>query len=239
MTHLPQPGPGAEAQLRDLILARPEAVLDDTDLLARLIAAEDARRGSNVVDLRGLALSHLAARLEALEATHSSVLAAAYENVATTQQVHRAMAAMIAPLELEPFLRCLTTDVADILRVASVRLMLEPSETRPLPVLPDHTGLIVPVEPGVIEAYVDTWRGGRSPDVVLRRVDRSAPILHRTDGEPVQSEALIRLHLGRDIPAGLLILGATDPEQYHPSHATDLIALFGRMFERVLRSLLP
>lgn len=235
MTQTPQT---AGPTLRDQILARPDAVLDDPDLLSALIAAEDARRGGNVVDLRGLALSRLETRLEALEATHSSVLSAAYDNVATTQQVHRAMATMIAPLEMEPFLRCFATDVADILRVASVRIMLEPSESRPLPAIPDPLGMILPVQPGIVEAYVNTWRGGRSPDVVLRRVDATAPMVHRST-EPVASEALIRLQLGRDIPAGLLVLGATDPDQYHPAHATDLISLFGRVFERVFLSLLP
>lgn len=231
----------AAQALRDQILADPAQILDDPELMTALIAADEGARGGNVVDLRGLALSRLEARLSQLEATHQDVIAAAYANVSTTAQVHRALLAMVRPLELEPFLRLMGTEVADILRVSNVRLLLEPAETRPMPDLPDPFGLILPVEPGLIEAYMDQHRAGRCPDVVLRRVapGQQQPEIHRPHHGVVGSEALIRLELGRDFPAGLLVLGAEAPDQYQPSQATDLIELFGRVFERCLRALLP
>lgn len=228
----------AQNALRDFVLSNPAAVLEDPELMAALITADDARRGGNVVDLRGVAIARLEERLDKLESTHQDVLSAAYDNVATTRQVHRAIHAMIVPLDLEPFLRCMATDVADILRVSSVRVMLEPGTPADLPKVADNYGVIAPVAAGEVNTYLNTWQSGRSPDVVLRRTLRDLPKIHHQGHGPIRTEALVRLELGAAFPAALLALGATDAQQYLPSHATDLFELFGRVFERSLRSLL-
>ena len=54
-----------------------------------LVAANERALGSNVVDLRGIAMERLEARLDRLEDTHRSVIAAAYENLAGTNQIQR------------------------------------------------------------------------------------------------------------------------------------------------------
>ena len=66
-----------EQDVRDRLLAEPELLLDDRDVMAALIAANDRAMGSNVVDLRGLAMERLESRLDRLEDTHRSVIAAA------------------------------------------------------------------------------------------------------------------------------------------------------------------
>jgi len=80
-----------EPDLRDRIIAEPEVILEDRDLMRALIAANERAMGTNVVDLRGIGMERLEARLERLEDTHRSVIAAAYENLAGTNQVHRAI----------------------------------------------------------------------------------------------------------------------------------------------------
>lgn len=233
-----QSPPASAETLRDRILQNPSAVLEDSEVMAHLIAADDAERGANVFDLRGLALSRLEARFDQLEKTHQEVLAAAYHNVATTDQVHRAIRALTGPLELEPFLQCLQSDVADILRLSSVRILLEPAEFRPVP-LPNPSGVLLMVDPGMVELHVNTWRSGRSPDVVARRVAKDVLGVHANAASEVASEALVRLELGSHFRAGLLVLGSSDPDQYSASQSTDLLELFGRVFERLFRALLP
>ena len=86
--------------------------------------------GGNIVDLRGIAMDRLEARLDRLEDTHRSVIAAAYENLAGTNQVHRAILRLLDPIEFETFLRDLGGEVADILRVDVMRLVLETDPER-------------------------------------------------------------------------------------------------------------
>ena len=78
-----------EPDLRDRILAEPETILEDRDLMNALVAANERAMGANIVDLRGIAMQRLETRLDRLEDTHRSVIAAAYENLAGTNQVHR------------------------------------------------------------------------------------------------------------------------------------------------------
>ena len=90
--------PKIDQSLRAKIMEEPAAILDDRDLMNALIAANDREIGANVVDLRGIAMERLEARLDRLEDNHRSVIAAAYENLAGTNQVHRALLRMLDPL---------------------------------------------------------------------------------------------------------------------------------------------
>ena len=70
--------------LRERIITRPDVILEDKDLMKALIEANERAMGGNIVDLRGIAMERLEARLDRLEDTHRSVIAAAYENLAGT-----------------------------------------------------------------------------------------------------------------------------------------------------------
>ena len=76
---------------RDQILAKPEALLDDPAVMQALIDAHERTLGGNIVDLRGLAMERLEQRLDRLEDTHRSVVSAAYENLAGSNQVNLAI----------------------------------------------------------------------------------------------------------------------------------------------------
>ena len=77
--------------LKDRILSEPGLILEDHELMRALLRADRAAQGRNVVDLRGVLVERLEERLDRLEDTHREVIAAAYENVAGTNQVHRAL----------------------------------------------------------------------------------------------------------------------------------------------------
>ena len=67
--------------LRDKILSKPEIILEDQDVMKALVAANERTMGGNIVDLRGIAMERLEARLDRLEDTHRSVIAAAYKTL--------------------------------------------------------------------------------------------------------------------------------------------------------------
>ena len=65
---------------RARLLARPELILSDRDLMRALIGARETEIGENVIDIRGRAMQALETRLDRLETTHESVISTAYEN---------------------------------------------------------------------------------------------------------------------------------------------------------------
>lgn len=227
--------PVADTTLRDQILADPSVILNDPELMKALIAANDRAKGENVVDLRGLAVARLEDRLEQLEQTHQSVITAAYDNVATTAQVHRAILAMVAPVEFDEFLLTLDSIVASTLRLKAIRLALESADTDPDCDLNPVTGTLTLLPLGFLEGFITEGRRMRNRPVILRQVPHGAVSVYGTAAAEIRSEALVRLDLGPEKAPGLLVLGSDDPNHFAPGQATDLLELFARICGRLVR----
>lgn len=222
--------------VRERIIAQPDVILDDQDLMQALIAANDRLMGGNVVDLRGLAMDRLEARLRRLEDTHRSVIAAAYDNLAGTNQVHRAVLRMLDPMEFETFLRDLGGEVAEILRVDAVRLVLESVHNDNDPAVRRLGAVLNVAEPGFIDGYLRAGTRARPVrQVTLRQVDEGDMRVYGREAGFVRSEACLLLDFGHDRLPGLLALGAEDPHQFSPQQGTDLLGFFAGVFERAMR----
>ncbi|UWR02210.1 DUF484 family protein [Ruegeria conchae] len=227
--------PKLKDNLRAAILAEPDAVLDDKDLMQALVAANEQARGDNVVDLRGIAMQRLEARLDRLEDTHRSVIAAAYENLAGTNQVHRAILRLLEPTVFEDFLRALGNDVAEILRVDHITLVLETTIVRDDPVVNQLGGVLTVVEPGFIDSYLTSDRNGQPREVTLREIRYPNPQVYGEQADQLQSEACLKLDLGAGRLPGMIVMGANDPRHFSPQLGTDLLAFFAGVFERSMR----
>ncbi|MFZ1468414.1 MAG: DUF484 family protein [Paracoccaceae bacterium] len=224
-----------EPDLRDRILAEPETILEDRDLMNALVSANERAMGANIVDLRGIAMQRLETRLDRLEDTHRSVIAAAYENLAGTNQVHRAILQMLDPLGFEDFLKALTGDVAATLRVDCVRLVLESVQDSEDPALRRLGDVLYVAEPGFVAEYVSGGRNVPLRPVTLRQVMPENDALYADRAGFVRSEALLRLDFGKGRLPGMLAFGAEDPHQFKPTHGTDLLAFLAGVFERTMR----
>lgn len=226
-----------EQDLRDRILSQPERVLEDRDVMNALVAANEKSMGSNIIDLRGIAMQRLETRLDRLEDTHRSVIAAAYENLAGTNQVHRAILQLLDPLSFEEFVKALSTDVARTLRVDFVRLVLETvQEDGPSDPALRRLGDVLQVAPrGFVGDYLSNGRNIPLRPVVLRRVTALAATVYGPRAEDIRSEALMKLDFGRGRLPAMLVLGSEDPHQFKTVHGTDLLAFFAGIFERVMR----
>lgn len=221
--------------VRSAILEAPDAVLEDDDLMHALIGANDAPGGANVVDLRSVAMLRMEARFERLEDTHKTVIAAAYENMAGTNQIHRAILRLMDPDSFDDFLEVLTGDVADILRIEEARLVLETAQSDPEPAIRDLSHILRTAVPGYVDYYMSAGRMGGRRAVVLRQVDWAEPEIYGDTAAHVKSEACLRLDFGPGRLPGMLILGTQDAQQFTPHHATDLLAFLGGVFERTMR----
>ncbi len=221
--------------LREAILAEPDAVLEDKDLMQALVAANEQARGDNVIDLRGIAMQRLEARLDRLEDTHRSVIAAAYENLAGTNQVHRAILSLLEPMKFEDFLNTLGHDVAEILRVDRITLVLETTALREDPAINKMQGVLSVAEPGFVDTYMNFGRTGPARDVVLRETDPNNTQIFADHAAQLKSEACLKLDLGKGRLPGMIVMGARDPKHFTPQLGTDLLAFFAGVFERSMR----
>ena len=224
-----------DQDLRDRILAEPEAILEDRDVMTALIGANERQMGSNIVDLRGIAMERLESRLDRLEDTHRTVIAAAYENLAGTNQVHRAVLQLLDPLSFEDFLKTLAGDVAETLRVDCVRLVLESVQEADDPALRKLGDVLYVAAPGFVGEYLSGGRNVSLRHVVLRQVLPDSDALYGEKAGWIRSEALMKLDFGKGRLPGMLVFGAEDPHQFKTTHGTDLLTFFAGVFERTMR----
>ncbi|EYD77988.1 hypothetical protein Rumeso_00449 [Rubellimicrobium mesophilum DSM 19309] len=220
-----------DPKVRETIMADPAVLLDDKDIMRVLVGANERAMGPNIVDMRGIAMDRLEARLDRLEDTHRSVIAAAYDNVAGTAQIQRAVLRMLEPQRFETFLRDLGDDVKAILRIDSLHLIIESDHADGEDGIERLDSVLVMEPRGFVETYMRGYRGGPARNVVLR------PLGYATvHGDDIRSEACLRLDLGEDV--GMLVMGSQDERHFQPQHGTDLLAFLGAVTERALRRFL-
>jgi uncharacterized protein YigA (DUF484 family) len=226
-----------EPDLRDLILAKPERLLEDRDVMNALVAANERAMGSNIVDLRGIAMQRLEERLDRLEDTHRSVIAAAYENLAGTNQIHRAVLQLLESTSFEDFLTNLGTDVAASLRVDAVRLVLETvQEDGQNDPAVRRLGDVLQVGPrGMVMGYMTSGRSVASRPVVLRAVTPMAATVYGSGAADIRSEAVMKLDFGPGRMPAMLVFGSEDPHMFKALQGTDLLTFFAGVFERLMR----
>jgi uncharacterized protein YigA (DUF484 family) len=221
--------------IRETIISDPETVLEDADVMRALIAANEKAMGGNIVDLRGSAMERLEVRLDRLEDTHRSVIAAAYENLAGTNQIHRATLRMMDAVTFESFLRELGGDVADILRVDCIRLVLETAHSGEESTLKKLDEVLSIAEPGFIDSYLTRGRSTPVRQVTLRQVRPDTDAVYGKSAEYIRSEACLKLDFGTGRLPGLLVMGSEDPHQFTPQQGSDLMGFFAGVFERAMR----
>ncbi|MEM6825983.1 MAG: DUF484 family protein [Pseudomonadota bacterium] len=221
--------------LKESILEQPHLVLEDPEMMRALIEANERTLGSNIVDLRGIAMERLEARFERLEDTHRSVIAAAYENLSGTNQIHRAVLRLLEPTDFVSFILDLDGDVADILRVDCVRLILEGDVVEADRSLAQISEVVMVREPGFADRYITQGRDAPARKVTLRQLNEGDSTLYGSEAVWIRSEACLKLQFGPGCLPGLLCLGAEDPHLFSASQGTDLLTFFTGAVERAMR----
>ena len=218
---------GLDPETRARLIAQPDAILADRDLMRAIVGAREAELGANVVDIRGRAMELLESRLDRLESAHETVIAAAYDNQSGTAVVHRAVIGLLECADLAELVGALQSHIAPLLRIETLRLLVEQSAG--LPALPEDA-VILP-EGGADLVLAAGRRAPRGDDIVLRS---AMPVTEPVHGRAVASEALIPLDLGRGRPAAIILMGSADPARFQPAQGTDLLRFFAQVFRLVL-----
>jgi len=224
--------------LRSEILRNPDVILSDRELMNALLGADGPGDGGRkIVDLRGKLVDRLEDRLDQLEHTNRTVIAAAYENLAGTNQVHRAVLALLEATDFRGFLTALGDEVAHILSIDAIRLGIETANAQAGTALGpkgDLAELVIALPRGGVNAYLTTGAEQPVRRVTLRRATGVSDDLFGGEGW-MQSEAVLCLDLGPGTNPALLTMGAEDPQRFTGDQATDLLTFFGGAVERMLR----
>jgi uncharacterized protein YigA (DUF484 family) len=225
-------------EVRDEIISNPKAFLEDHEIMRALIAADRAQQPSNVIDLRSIAMDRMEDRLNQLEDTHRTVIAAAYDNVSSMNQIHRAVLSILEPDDFNGFLKFLSQDLAETLGIEAVNLCLETQAVSAGqgPSLSKEFGTGVTfMAIGEVDEYITKGRNVNGRAVTMRSVKPGSSSFFDECPEPILSEALLKLDLGSGNLPGLLVLGSKNADQFAPAQGSDLLLFLGGVFSRIMR----
>jgi len=224
-----------EPDLRRRLMSDPRAILADDELMNALLKADEPTRGGNIVDLRGVAMERLETRLGRLSETHDTLLSTAFENLSGTKQVHRAILTLFEQTSFEGFIRALGTDIADTLRVSTVRLVLETSVEDAAEELVGLGETVRVAEPGFVARYLGVPPDSAPPRCILREVAAGRSAVYGEGSGWIASEACLPVGLGPGRNPALLTLASDDARHFSPDQGTELLAFFGLVFERLMQ----
>lgn len=230
----PKPTPEEAAKLRAGVLRTPTLVLDDPEVMRALIAASETGR-RNVVDLRGALVSRLETRLAALERTHRSVVAAAYENLAGAGQVHRVVLRALEAPDAAEMAAALLEEAPEVLAVDAARLVVEADEDGPAwaVALAETRSRDVALLPrGGVAGYLALDDTPERDGAWLRPCPPEAELIWGEDAGRIRSEALMRLDVGGE--RALLAYASEDAARFAPDHGVDLVSFLGGAVGRAL-----
>lgn len=223
--------------VRQSILEDPTLVLDDKDVVRALLGANQGD-GRNVVDLRGVLINRLEGKLGQLENTHRDVVAAAYENLAGTHQVHRAVLSVLEPTSFAAFLHAVAVKLPGIMALDAIKICIEGEGVdagQALGPKGPTRRTILGLPKGGAEAYSGQSGKGGTGRVILRKTTRAGSLIFLEEGSTIMSEAILELDLGKGRLPGLLIFGSRDADRFSPDQGTDLMSFLGASVSLVLQ----
>ena len=224
-----------EETVRTELLADPSIILNDQELMDRLLAATDIKLGTNVVDLRHIAMNRLSDKLGELEGTHQSVVAAAYQNLLGTKQIHQAVIQLLGKKSLEDFVMSLKSELLKTLSVDCIFILLEKPDGSEDSLIPtNYRPSIQTVMPGFVNTYITQGGLTELSKVKPRKATSVTNQLFENASTKIESEACVQLNLDENQIIGMITFGSSDANFFEPRQGTDLLKFFASACEKML-----
>lgn len=206
--------------VRDYLLAHPDFLTENSDLLVELVPPIQ-RRGDGVHDFQQHMLARLQENFSAIKGDHDNLMQLMQEHLQRQNKMNAAMLSLLDAPGFEATLQFITQEMAVLLDQEAVVMFLEAGNVLQPGV---YSGMRV-----VAEGFVHKWMGER--DIELEAV-KAAPEIFEDKAEAVKSQALVRLKISDDLPQGMLALGHSDPMYYATGMATEQIECLAAVIER-------
>ncbi len=221
----------AQKAARDAIIANPEFVFEDPEVMHALL--EPSRPTSRkIVDLRTALVDRLERRLTRLVEAHRDVIDAAWDNLSGMEQAHQAVLALIDAQSLSECASVAATRIAEIFEADTARFCLEGAPERESDNVTDSPD-IASLPPGFVAARVSS-RPRVEGAVAFSPIEASDRAIFGAESDKLGSVALVALDFGPGWPSGLLALGAADSSRFGANQNAELLRFVGQAAERLL-----
>ena len=217
------PGPSAE-EVEEYLRDHPDFFNERPEIL-RHLTPPGIDRGDGVIDFQGYILERVKGDLKRLQLDQKELIAISRNNLSSQSRIHAAVLAALSARTFEHLIEILTTDLAVHLDVDVVVLAFETDSRQ-------NDGLcgLRLLPQGSIDGLIP-------PGKEIRLIGNSAgdPMLFSGAASLVRSQALMKLRIRREGPAGMLALGARSADRFNPGQGTELLGFLARVIEQAIR----
>ena len=218
--------PDAE-QVVTFLRRHPNFLNERPELLESLVPPAQ-RSGENVVDMQRFMIDRLRRDVHSLRHHQDNLVDATRTNMSSQERIHAAVLAMLEARTFDHLLEIVTQDFIVTLDVDFITLCFEAADPATHP--GNIKGLrILPT--GMVEDMVGEGRA-----ILLRAEVRGDMRLFGKQADQVRSEALVRLRVSQDGPAGLLALGSRTDRRFYPGQGTELLGFLAEATGRCVRA---
>lgn len=187
--------------------------------LASALTPPTHYKGKGVLDLQAFLLERLQEVVSEGGEREAALLEAARSNLVSQGRIHAAVVALLEARGFAELIETVTTDLAARLDVDVAALCIEaaPGESARA----SATGIRV-LEEGAVDGII-----GRGRECLLGTDATDRATLFGAAASLVRTQALVRVRIRGEGPAGLLALGSRDPNRFHAGQGTELLVFLG------------
>lgn len=216
------------SEVRDYLLAHPGFLTKNADVLEHLnLPGRPEADGVKVVDFQRAQVERLRTDNARLRHFQSEVITAARANVSAQAVVHEAILLLLEAPSFEHLIHVITQELAGAIGIDVAALGIESHELAMERPAMQNLHLL---EPGTIDAFMGLGR-----NISLLAETPGDPRIFGPAAELVQSQALVRLDLGPNMPMGLLALGSRDATKYEAGQGSELLGFLALAVERLIQ----
>ena len=216
----------SEEEISSYLRAHPDFLNRHLDLVP-VLTPPTYYKGKGLLDLQAFMIERLQDAVGAGGEREDALLAAARSNLVSQSRIHTAVVALLEARGFAELIETVTTDLAAQLHVDVAALCIEagPGESARA----SATGIRV-LEEGAVDGIL-----GRGRECLLGTDATDWATLFGAAASLVRTQALVRVRIRGEGPAGLLALGSREPDRFRTGQGTELLVFLGAILGLSIR----
>ena len=182
--------------------------------------------GGGVADFQQALLKRLKADKTDAQRLQRELIETARANMSNYTRIQTAVLVLLEAESFEEFISVITQDYPVLLDVDTVNLVIE-STSKEIPFV-NQSGIRF-ARQGTVDKLL-----GQGDALLQGNINGTEEIFGPGAGL-VKSQALLRLEISHNTPAGIIAFGSRDPEAFGPDQAIDQIGFLAQVVERCFR----
>jgi uncharacterized protein YigA (DUF484 family) len=212
----------SEEAVREFLIAHPEFLRDNPDILNAILPPE-RELGGGVIDFQHFMVKNLQKDSKDLQGKYDMLVDFCRENMSVQSQVHHAVLRLIGTRNLEQLLEVVALDLVNLFDVDVVRLAMESDIIYETAYGEENFSGIVFVDPGTVDAAIGVKKKVLLiDDTEVKQPAGFAQIFADCD-EMIASCALLRLELAALDKNIVLAFGVRHKDRFHPGQGIELV----------------